>query len=218
MAGTGLVAVVVLVAWGCVAVVGHGGHTSTAGRSPTGSAPGTPTPTGSTKGGSTKGGSAPTSGRAPKRARAFDGWVDPKSSGHPWSSTVTGQLTFRGNPTRSYYGLGPVPKHPKIQWKQPASGGWCGSSPVGNTPHSWCGSGWTGEPAVWAEGKKTWVSLGAYDKNVHFLDAASGEQILSDYAIGDIVKGSVTRDPDGYPLLYTGSRADFHILALDRND
>jgi hypothetical protein len=34
--------------------------------------------------------------------------------------------------------------------------------------------------------------------------------------MGDIIKGSVTRDPDGYPLLYSGSRADFHILAMDR--
>jgi hypothetical protein len=25
---------------------------------------------------------------------------------------------------------------------------------VGNKPHSWCGSGWTGEPAVWEQGGK----------------------------------------------------------------
>ena len=44
-----------------------------------------------------------------------------------------GQITFRGNPTRSYYGLGPVPKNPKVLWRYPESGGMCGSSPVGGT-------------------------------------------------------------------------------------
>ena len=34
---------------------------------------------------------------------------------------------------------------------------------------------------------------------------------------GDIIKGSVTIDPDGYPLIYTGSRDNkFRVLAFDR--
>jgi len=37
------------------------------------------------------------------------------------------------------------------------------------------------------------------------------------YKTGDIIKGSITIDPDGYPLLYTGSRDNFfHVVALDR--
>jgi len=148
----------------------------------------------------------------------YDGWVDPASSGKEWSSTVVGQLTFRGNPTRSYYGLGPVPKHPKIQWRYPPSGGMCGDSPVGHENKVWCGSGWTGEPAVFEHDAKTWVTFGAYDKNIHFLDANNGAEILGNFGMGDIIKGSVTRDPDGLPLLYSGSRADFHILATDRPD
>jgi hypothetical protein len=46
----------------------------------------------------------------------YDGWVDPLSSGEPWGSTVEGLLTFRGNPTRSWYGTGPLPAQPAIQW------------------------------------------------------------------------------------------------------
>ena len=157
-------------------------------------------------------------GLAPTTVTAFDGWVDPASSGQPWSSKVLGQLTFRGNPTRSYYGLGPVPKNPEILWRYPSSGGMCGNSPVGNQNKTWCGTGWTGQPAVWKDGAKTWVAFGAYDKNVHFFDATDGSSIIGDFDIRDIVKGSVTRDPDGYPLLYSGSRADFHILAMDRAD
>ena len=45
------------------------------------------------------------------------------------SEESTGSSTFRGNPTRTYYGKGPVPKHPKVLWTFPASsGGLCGKS------------------------------------------------------------------------------------------
>lgn len=155
-------------------------------------------------------------GLAPPTTVPFEGWVDPSSSGQPWSSKVVGQLTFRGNPTRSYYGLGPVPSAPEILWRFPDSGGMCGQSAVGGQAKSWCGTGWTGQPAVWLEDGRTWVTFGAYDKEIHFLDAEDGSEILSGFPIGDIVKGSVTRDPDGYPLLYSGSRANFHVIAMDR--
>lgn len=148
----------------------------------------------------------------------YDGWVDPASSGKRWGDTVEGQLTFRGNPTRTYYGEGPVPEHPTIQWRYPSAGGMCGSSSVGGESKVWCGSGWTGEPAVFVDGDETWVAFGAYDKQIHFLDAASGSELLGGFGMGDIIKGSVTRDPDGFELLYSGSRADFHILATDRSD
>lgn len=150
----------------------------------------------------------------------FDGWVDPASSGHPWSSDVDGLLTFRGNPTRSWYGAGPVPTAPEVLWSIPPEGGLCGDSSVGGVAKTWCGSGWTGQPSVWVdpEADRTWVSVGAYDKNIHFLDWTDGTDIIPPFDMGDIIKGSVTRDPDGYPLLYSGSRADFHILATDRDE
>jgi outer membrane protein assembly factor BamB len=157
-------------------------------------------------------------GLAPTPPKEFDGWVDPASSGKPWSTELVGQLTFRGNPTRSYYGLGPVPTDPEILWRYPSSGGMCGESAVGGQSKTWCGTGWTGQPSVWKDGDRTWVSFGAYDKNIHFLDATDGSEIIGNFDMGDIIKGSVTRDPDGYPLLYSGSRADFHVLALDRPD
>lgn len=148
----------------------------------------------------------------------YDGWVDPASSGNPWTAEVDGLLTFRGNPTRSYYGSGPVPADPSILWSVPPEGGFCGESAVGGESKTWCGTGWTGQPSVWEdpESGRTWVGFGAYDKNIHFLDADDGSDIIPPFDIGDIVKGSVTRDPDGYPLLYSGSRADFHVIATDR--
>ena len=143
------------------------------------------------------------------------GWVDPASVGQPYGDTVEGLLTFRGNPTRTYYGRGPVPTDPEILWTFPDRA-MCSDSAVGGRIINWCGSGWTGQPAVFERDGQTWVALGAYSRNVHFLDFDTGERLLPDFRTGDIIKGSVTIDPDGYPLLYTGSRDnDYRVIAFD---
>jgi outer membrane protein assembly factor BamB len=151
----------------------------------------------------------------------YDGWVNPASSGRPWGDTVNGVLTFRGNPTRSWYGTGPMPTAPQVLWSFPADDSMCGNSSDGGVTSTWCGMGWTGQPSVWqneADGR-TWLAFGAYDKAVHWLDAATGQRIMDDFPTGDIIKGSVTIDPDGFPLLYTGSRDDyFRIIAMDRGE
>ncbi len=78
----------------------------------------------------------------------------------------------------------------------------CGSSSVGGVSSQWCGSGWTGQPVVWERPDGiTEVIFGAYDKAVHFLDADTGEELRPSFLTGDIIKGSVTLDPDGFPLL-----------------
>lgn len=129
-----------------------------------------------------------------------------------------GLLTFRGSPTRTYHGEGPVPSDPVVLWSYPGSyGGMCGPSTVGGETKTWCGTGWTGQPAVFERDGRTWVVFGAYDHHVHFVDAETGEDILPPFRTGDIIKGSVTVDPDGYPLVYSGSRDDeLHVIAIDR--
>jgi len=155
-------------------------------------------------------GGSPTSTEQP-----FAGWVDPASVGRPYGDKVTGLLTFRGNPTRTFYGSGPVSEAPEVLWRFPGSA-MCSASVVAGETTSWCGSGWTGQPAVFERQGRTWLALGAYSRKVHFLDAHSGKRILPDFATGDIIKGSVTIDPDGYPLLYTGSRDNhYRIVAFD---
>lgn len=145
----------------------------------------------------------------------FQGWVDPATVGAPYGTAVEGLLTFRGNPTRTYYGRGPVPADPEVAWSYP-SAMMCGDSSVGGVVREWCGMGWTGQPAVFARDGRTWVVFGAYDHQVHFLDADTGGQILPPFRTGDIIKGSVTVDPDGFPLVYSGSRDDtYRVLAID---
>ena len=129
-----------------------------------------------------------------------------------------GLLTFRGSATRSYYGRGPVPTDPEILWSYPGrSGGMCADSTVGNETKVWCGSGWTGQPSVFERDGRTWVVFGAYDRAIHFVDYDTGEDIIPPFQTGDIIKGSVTIDPDGMPIVYSGSRDNkLHVVAFDR--
>jgi outer membrane protein assembly factor BamB len=146
-------------------------------------------------------------------------WVDPASVGQPYGTAVRGLLTFRGNPTRTYYGGGPVPRAPEVAWRYPARGALCGLSTVGQEEREWCGTGWTGQPAVFERDGRTWVVFGAYDHRIHFLDAATGEPLLPSLVTGDLVKGSVTVDPDGYPLVYSGSRDGYYrVIAIDGDE
>ncbi|GMU78373.1 MAG: hypothetical protein AMXMBFR46_11680 [Acidimicrobiia bacterium] len=142
--------------------------------------------------------------------------MDPASAFRPYpKASVAGLLTFRGNPTRTWHGLGPVPAAPGVRWRIPGRA-MCAVSVDGPETATWCGTGWTGQPAVFEREGRTWVVFGAYDRAVHFVDGATGEDILAPFVTGDIIKGSVTVDPNGFPLVYTGSRDNyFRILAID---
>lgn len=149
-----------------------------------------------------------------READSIPGWT----VGEPWGTTP-GLTMFRGNPTRTHYGTGPISSAPSRQWRYPDSP-MCSTSSAGGESKVWCGIGWTGQPVVYdrADGV-TELIFGAYDRAVHFVDAATGEDTRSRFVTGDIIKGSVTLDPDGYPLLYFGSRDNkLRIVALDRDE
>jgi len=136
----------------------------------------------------------------------------------PINTTFPGITTFRGNASRTYYGEGPLPKHPKVLWRYPASGGLCSRSNNLGVTKVWCGTGWTGQPNVIArKDGRIEVRIGAYDGHYHFLNGRTGARLRPDLVTGDLAKGSATSDPDGYPLYYAGSRDNkFRIVALDR--
>lgn len=136
----------------------------------------------------------------------------------PINTSYAGVSMFRGNGHRTYYGEGPVPQAPQELWRFPAEGVMSATSSEGGQSQVWSGTGWTGQPVVVEWEGETRVMFGAYDRAVHFLDAGSGERFLPDLPTGDIIKGSVMFDPDGFPLLYFGSRDNyFRIVALDRD-
>jgi len=138
--------------------------------------------------------------------------------GQPWGTSI-GVTMFRGNPTRTFYGSGPVPDSPTVSWRYPDAQ-MCSPSSDGGETRIWCGMGWTGQPVVWERPDgATELIFGAYDSAVHFVDAETGEDLRPRFQTGDIIKGSVTLDPDGHPLLYFGSRDNkLRILALDQEE
>lgn len=147
------------------------------------------------------------------------GVVTAESVYQPWGSVV-GLTMFRGNPSRTYFGSGPLPEDaPDVAWRFP-DGPMAGQSAEGSQNRWWTGMGWTGQPVVWERPDGiTEVIFGAFDKKIHFVNAATGERTRPDFEMGDIIKGSVTLDPDGFPLLYTGSRDPrFRIIALDEDE
>lgn len=151
----------------------------------------------------------------PAAAREAQRWA----SFAPINTSYAGVSMFRGNARRAFYGLGPVPFKPRELWHFPRDGVMSAPSSEGGKTVVWAGTGWTGQPVVVEWEGRTRVMFGAYDRALHFLDAGSGERFLPDLFTGDIIKGSVMFDPDGYPLLYSGSRDNyFRIVAIDREE
>jgi len=126
-----------------------------------------------------------------------------------------GVFTFRGGPSRKSSSVGVIPRNPKslsIAWSLATGGGrapWYG------------GSGWTGQSAIvkWpAVMRHSMGKLGALQKqdgfveviqgsldgSVHFIDLATGKRSRPAIVTGNPIKGSVSLDPRGYPLLFVG--------------
>lgn len=146
----------------------------------------------------------------------------PAALGSP-HGTVPGILQFRGNPQHTWYGEGPVPRAPVVTWGYPDQP-MCVEEEIGEDEEGepilkeWCGTGWTGQPLLWERPDGvTEMIVGAYDGAIHFLDAATGTPTRPPFRTGFMIKGTLTLDPDGHPLLYGGSRDDhLRVIALDR--
>ena len=144
---------------------------------------------------------------------------EPTSGNLTGASPCPGVCFFRGNGQRNYYGEGDFTRNqqPQILWSYPPKGILQKESSVYGVPRLWKGNGWTGQPVVHkrADGI-TEVIFGAYDGAVHFVDIETGAATRPPFQTKDIIKGSVSLDPDGYPLLYFGSRDRYYrVLALD---
>ncbi|MBR4236770.1 MAG: PQQ-binding-like beta-propeller repeat protein [Clostridia bacterium] len=85
----------------------------------------------------------------------------------------------------------------------------------------WSGVGWTGQPVLvrWDKQTRSIMNLktefknksslieviyGTLDGNIYFLDAETGKYTREPINLGFPIKGSVSVDPRGYPLLYVG--------------
>jgi hypothetical protein len=79
----------------------------------------------------------------------FAGFADPEGFLQPYpNADLEGLLTFRGNPSRTYHGKGPVPRAlPAVLHRFPDEP-MCRSSVNLGTTKVWCGMGWTGQPLI----------------------------------------------------------------------
>ena len=128
-------------------------------------------------------------------------------------ASLEGVTTFRGNNYRDTGSYGQIPDnatqlHLKYNFK------------IGGID-SWTGVGWTGQPAIvrWnaqtrrnmnirddkkAKDGLVEVIYAALDGKIYFFDLEDGEFTRDPIKVPGPIKGSVTIDPRGYPLLYVG--------------
>ncbi|MFD1738728.1 PQQ-binding-like beta-propeller repeat protein [Bacillus salitolerans] len=127
---------------------------------------------------------------------------------------VSGVLTFRGNHLRDSPSYGNIPSNPfalQEKWTFTTS----------SSPKWGGGAGWTGQPSIikWDHELKQMMNIrkefksneqfveviyASLDGNVYFFDHVSGKQSRPPIQINNPIKGSISLDPRGYPLLYVG--------------
>ncbi|MGL4874193.1 MAG: PQQ-binding-like beta-propeller repeat protein [Clostridium sp.] len=128
-------------------------------------------------------------------------------------SNIDGVLTFRGSNYRTSpsFGISSINKNKlDISWTfKTSSSSWGG------------GAGWTGQPSLvkWPNDIKEKMNLtdsfkskndaveviyASLDGNIYFLDMETGEKTRPKINIGNPIKGSLSIDPRGLPLLYVG--------------
>lgn len=128
-------------------------------------------------------------------------------------NNINGVTTFRGNNYRNSASYGTVEVNEKKLEKI-----W--SIKIGYIDE-WTGVGWNGQPAIvkWDDKVRSKMNIisnkknkdnlkeviyGTLDGKIYFLDLEDGKRTRNPINIGFPIKGSVTVDPRGLPLLYCG--------------
>ena len=151
-----------------------------------------------------------------KRVETFDG----EALAFPADGAYTaleGVVTFRGGNLRQNGAWGTAAlefRKFKTLWSQRI-----GYIDSGYT--RWTGVGWTGQPVLvrWPGDLRRGMNIdpafrdrddlveaiyGTLDGNIYFFEAATGKPTRPPIKLGYPIKGSVSVDPRGYPLLYVG--------------
>ncbi len=133
-------------------------------------------------------------------------------------ATAEGVLTFRGNNYRdagAYGSVDSIQGKLEVEW----------SFDVG-VIDNWPGTGWTGQPSIINWPARTTDKMNVYpdfkgkdlkeviyaamDGYIYFCELETGEWTRPPIEIGFTTKGSVSVDPRGIPILYTGQGVDYN--------
>lgn len=130
---------------------------------------------------------------------------------------LEGIVTFRGNNFRDSGSYGTIPANPSklnVEYSINIRG-----------IDDWAGVGWTGQASAvrWPEQTRNIMNIydnkkakdglvevvyATLDGRIYFFDMEDGEPTRDPIKIGAPIKGSVSLDPRGYPLLYCGQGID----------
>ena len=128
-------------------------------------------------------------------------------------SSLEGVITFRGDHFRSggsYGSAALTDRQMSIAWRKKIG-----------VIDKWTGVGWNCQPVMvrWSDEQRAQMNLnaekkgksglieviyGTLDGKIYFLDAEDGQPTRDPINLGYPIKGSVSIDPRGYPLLYVG--------------
>ena len=128
-------------------------------------------------------------------------------------AAIEGVTTFRGTNYRDGGAYGEIPENPRalfVAWQKR----------IGSLDN-WTGVGWTGQASVvrWPADLRAQMNINRAKKNkngltevlyatldghIYFLDLEDGQETRGAINIGAPIKGSLTVDPRGVPLLYCG--------------
>lgn len=123
------------------------------------------------------------------------------------SSSPDTVLMFRGDPSHTFQGTGPLREQPELAWRSKL-GESRGRRSDGSLYH-WLGTGWTGQAVLW--GRR--VFIGALDGKLHCFDTQTGATIWV-YESGGLFKGSCCFYRG---RLYAGN-VDNRIRCIDARD
>ncbi|MEM7600117.1 MAG: PQQ-binding-like beta-propeller repeat protein, partial [Verrucomicrobiota bacterium] len=115
----------------------------------------------------------------------------------PYGKSSTSEdtvLMFRGNPSHTFYGTGPIANRYKVLWKKKLA-----SYSVGGT--RWAGTGWTGTAVKLGD----YVYVGSVGRKVYCFDAMTGEEVWT-HSGGRMFKSSLCAYDN---KLYIGNVDDY---------
>ena len=119
--------------------------------------------------------------------------------------------TFLGDGRRRTYGEGAAPRTLNLIWKVKLGSG-ATQRKLDNKLISWGGNGWTGQCTVVSDAGRDYLLVGAYDHNLHRIDAQTGK-IVWESAWDDVIKGTNTVFVNPHP---TGDEDRIIVVAGSR--